>query len=106
MIKELLDLTLAPSRENNRPLLFEDPARMIAFLKAMDYKAWRAIVIGWTHPIVTAKDGSTSLKGVADWSTEEEIMANGNSKALNVIFNGVDQNIFKLINTCTEAKQA
>ncbi|KAK2359752.1 gag-protease polyprotein [Trifolium repens] len=81
-------------------------ARMTAFLKAMDYRAWRAIFIGWTHPIVTAEDGSTSLNGVADWSTEEETVANGNSKALNAIFIGVDQNIFKLINTCTEAKQA
>ncbi|KAK2421943.1 gag-protease polyprotein [Trifolium repens] len=81
-------------------------ARMVAFLKSMDQKAWRAIITGWNHPIVTAEDDSTSLKGVADWSPEEETEASGNSKALNAIFNGVDENIFKLINTCTEAKQA
>ena len=72
----------------------------------MDQKAWRAIITGWNHPIVTAADGSTSLKGVADWSLEEETEASGNSKALNAIFNDVDENMFKLINTCTEAKQA
>ncbi|KAK2402591.1 gag-protease polyprotein [Trifolium repens] len=81
-------------------------ARMVAFLKSMDQKAWRAIITGWNHPIITAADGSTSLKGVADWSLEEETEASGNSKALNAIFNGVDENMFKLINTCTEAKQA
>ena len=81
-------------------------ARMVAFLKSMDQKAWRAIITGWNHPIITAADGSTSLKGVAEWSPEEETEASGNSKALNAIFNGVDENMFKLINTCTEAKQA
>ncbi|KAK2411140.1 gag-protease polyprotein [Trifolium repens] len=81
-------------------------ARMVVFLKSMDQKAWRAIITGWNHPIITAADGSTSLKGVADWSLEEETEVSGNSKALNAIFNGVDENMFKLINTCTEAKQA
>ena len=41
-------------------------SRMIAFIKSMDQRAWRAIVTGWNHPMVTAEDGSTSLKGVAD----------------------------------------
>ncbi|KAK2451549.1 gag-protease polyprotein [Trifolium repens] len=81
-------------------------ARMIAFIKSMDQRAWRAIVTGWNHPMVTAEDGSTSLKRVVDWSAEEETIASANSKALNAIFNGVDQNMFKLINTCTEANQA
>jgi hypothetical protein len=69
--------------------------RMVAFLKSMDQKAWREIITGWNHPIVTAVDGSTSLKEVADWSPEEENGANCNSNALNAIFNGVE-NIFKL----------
>ncbi|KAK2415413.1 gag-protease polyprotein [Trifolium repens] len=81
-------------------------ARMIAFIKFMDQKAWRAIITVWNHPIVSAEDGSSILKGEGDWTSEEETEANSNSKALNVIFNGVDENIFKLINTCTEAKQA
>ncbi|KAK2356863.1 gag-protease polyprotein [Trifolium repens] len=81
-------------------------SRMTAFIKSMDQRAWRAIVTGWNHPMVTSEDGSTSLKGVAYWSAEEETTASANSKALNAIFNGVDQNMFKLINTCTEAKQA
>ncbi|KAK2362046.1 gag-protease polyprotein [Trifolium repens] len=81
-------------------------ARMIAFIKSMDQKAWKAIVTGWNHPIVTAEDGSSILKGERDWTPEEEAESNNNSKALNAIFNGVDENIFKLINTCTEAKQA
>ncbi|KAK2362825.1 gag-protease polyprotein [Trifolium repens] len=81
-------------------------ARMIAFIKSMDQKAWRAIITGWNHPIVPAEDGSSILKGEGDWTPDEEAESNSNSKALNVIFNGVDENIFNLINTCTEAKQA
>lgn len=30
----------------------------------------------------------------------------GNSQALNAIFNSVDQNVLKLINTCALAKEA
>ena len=33
-------------------------------------------------------------------------LALGNSKALNALFNGVDKNIFRLINTCTVAQDA
>ena len=81
-------------------------ARMIAFIKSMDSKAWKAIVTGWNHPIVSAEDGSSILKDERDWTPEEETASSNNFKALNAIFNGVDENIFKLINTCTEAKQA
>ena len=41
-----------------------------------------------------------------DWTKEEDELALGNSKALNALFNGVDKNIFRLINTCTVAKDA
>jgi hypothetical protein len=41
---------------------------MVAFLKSMDNKAWKAIIKGWTHPVVTAKDGTTSQKPEAEWS--------------------------------------
>ncbi|MCI58930.1 gag-pol polyprotein, partial [Trifolium medium] len=68
--------------------------------------AWKAIIKGWTHPVVTVEDGTTSLKPEAEWSEAEVNEALRNSKALNAIFNGVDKNMFKLINTCTEAKQA
>ncbi|MCI87142.1 gag-pol polyprotein, partial [Trifolium medium] len=37
-------------------------ARMVAFLESMDNRAWKADIKGWTHPIVTADDGTTSLK--------------------------------------------
>jgi hypothetical protein len=54
------------------------------------------------------KDGkaTTDLKLEKDWSKEEDELALGNSKALNALFNGVDKNIFRLINICTVAKDA
>src|SRR5204862_5263072 len=57
--------------------------RMIAFLKSIDTKAWRAVNTGWTHPTVTGVDGVVSLKPEEAWSKEEEAAALGNSKALN-----------------------
>ena len=46
------------------------------------------------------------MKNEEDWTTEEDEAALANSKALNAIFNGVDKNMFRLINTCTVAKEA
>ncbi|MCI96010.1 gag-protease polyprotein, partial [Trifolium medium] len=54
------------------------------------------------------KDGNatTELKPEEEWSKEEDELALGNSKALNALFNGVDNNMFRLIKKCTVAKEA
>jgi hypothetical protein len=65
-------------RSINRPPILDGSnydywkARMVAFLKSMDNRACKAVVKGWTHPISTSKDGTTSLNGEADWSEAEE----------------------------------
>ncbi|XP_057449186.1 uncharacterized protein LOC130740550 [Lotus japonicus] len=83
--------------------------RMTAFLKSIDHKTWKAIVKGWNHPIKVQAEGSTSNaeeKPEEEWTKDEDEAALGNSKELNAIFNGVDKNMFRLINTCTVAKDA
>lgn len=54
------------------------------------------------------RDGknTTELKPKKEWSKEKDDLALGNSKALNALFNGVDKNLFRLINNCTVAKEA
>jgi hypothetical protein len=84
---------------------------MVVFLKSIDSKTWKAIVKGWKEPVISVTEGSTTtltLKKEEEWSKEEDEdeEALANSKALNAIFNGVDKNMFKLINTCTVAKDA
>src|ERR1044072_5551314 len=87
-------------------------ARMTAFLKSIDNKTWKAVVKGWTPRVNKGKEteGSastiTDYKKEEDWTKEEEEEAWANSKALNAIFNGVDKNMFRLINTCVVAKEA
>ena len=86
-------------------------AKMTAFLRSIDNKTWKSIVKGWTPPvkkkIVEGTSTTTAeLKEEEDWTPEEDEAALANSKALNAIFNGVDKNMFKLINTCTVAKEA
>ena len=78
--------------------------RMVAFLKSLDNKAWRAADRGWKHHIKIEKDGTTTLKPEEEWSKEEEDLALGNSKALNALFNGIDRNIFRLVHQCELAK--
>ena len=79
----------------------------LSFLKSLDNKAWKAILTGWEHPVITKEGEATTEKKVEEqWTKEEEDLAFGNSKALNAIFNGVDKNIFRLVNNCEVAKDA
>ena len=81
--------------------------RMVAFLKSLDNKAWKAVLTGWVHPVITKEgEATTEKKPEEQWSKEEDDLALGNSKALNAIFNGVDKNIFRLVNNCEVAKDA
>ncbi|MCH80648.1 gag-pol polyprotein, partial [Trifolium medium] len=78
-------------------------SRMEVFLKSIDSKTWKAVVRGWKHPVL--KD-TTELKSEDKWTKVEDELALENFKALNVLFNGVDNNMFKLIKQCTVAKDA
>ena len=82
-------------------------ARMCAFLKSLDNKTWKAVINGWSAPYYQDAQGNvTSPKPETAWTDAEDEEAMGNSRALNDIFNGVDRNVFRLINTCTTAKNA
>ncbi|KAA0046860.1 gag-pol polyprotein [Cucumis melo var. makuwa] len=48
----------------------------------------------------------TSCTDEVDWTDVEEEASVENARALNVIFNGVDLNVFKLINFCSTAEEA
>jgi hypothetical protein len=96
---------------NRPPLLNGDnydywKSRMIAFLKSIDSKTWKAVLKGWDYPVVTNKERVSTPKLEENWTKEEDEQALGNSKALNAIFNGVDTKMFKLIKHCVVAKDA
>ena len=92
-------------RSTTRPLVLDgtnysyQKARMIAFLKSIDQKTCKAIVTKWSHSEVTNKDEIVSPKPEIEQTVAEEEASTGNSQALNVIFNRVDQNVCKLIKT-------
>ena len=81
-------------------------ARMKAFIKAIDEKAWRSVLTGWEHPVTKDTKGNEILKPEITWSMEEDRVANNISKTLNAIFNWVYANQFKLISTCKTTKDA
>ncbi|KAA0026049.1 gag-pol polyprotein [Cucumis melo var. makuwa] len=60
---------------------------------------------GYDPPMSTV-DGVLTLKSEVEWTDVEEQTSVGNVRALNAIFNGVDLNMFKLINSCTTTKEA
>ena len=57
-------------------------ARMNAFIKALDERVWRSMLTGWTHPTTKDDQGKVILKLEFSWSTEDDKLANYNSKAL------------------------
>ncbi|CAM8994318.1 unnamed protein product [Rhodiola kirilowii] len=105
-------MSLKEGQSTNRPPLLEGPnyaywkSKMKAFLKSLDERAWRAVMIGWTEPIMANPEGVGMPKPEALWSEADDVAAVGNSKALNAIFYGVDENVFKLIAECEVAKEA
>ena len=60
---------------------------------------------GWDHPVKKADNGESVKKSEIKWTVEDKL-ANSKSKALNIIFNTVDANQFKLISTCETEKEA
>ncbi|KAA0038855.1 gag-pol polyprotein [Cucumis melo var. makuwa] len=79
---------------------------MSAFLKSMDSKCWKSVLTGRELPSIKDAAGKTTLKPEITWTKEVDEESLGNLRALNALFNGINHNVFKLINTCTSAKEA
>lgn len=79
---------------------------MTTFLHFIDSKTQKVVVIGWEHSTVADATGKVSPKPKLSQCNAENEAFVGNARVLNAIFNGVDQNVFKLVNTCTSTKQA
>ncbi|KAG9446379.1 hypothetical protein H6P81_012507 [Aristolochia fimbriata] len=74
-----------------------------------DERAWRSVEDGWEPPTVEVREGADKkriLKSSAEWNDVEERLANCNSKALNAIFGGIDEEQFRRVSACTTAKEA
>lgn len=80
-------------------------ACIVSFLRSMDNRTWKAVIKEWSPPKITTKDNIETVKPEKDWTTLEDEKALGNSHALNSIYNGVDNNIFRIINTCVSTKE-
>lgn len=72
---------------------------MATFLKPIDNKTWKLVFTRQTL-LQAAKNGRFNPKLEIKWTKIEDEESFRNSHALNAIFNGIDQNIFWLINTC------
>ncbi|CAM8963043.1 unnamed protein product [Rhodiola kirilowii] len=105
-------MTLKEGQSITRPPLLEDSNYatwkpvMRSFLKSLDEKAWRAVIRGWTEPMMNNLTGEPVLKPEALWTEDEDKASMGNSKAMNAIFSAVNENVMKLIINCEVAKEA
>ncbi|CAM8899901.1 unnamed protein product [Rhodiola kirilowii] len=105
-------MTLNEGQSITRPPLLEGSNYatwkpvMRSFLKSLDEKAWRAVIRGWTEPMMNNLTGEPVLKPEALWTEDEDKASMGNSKAMNAIFSAVNENVMKLIINCEVAKEA
>ena len=66
-----------------RPPLLDDKnyaywkIRVKAYIKAIDERSWKSVVIGWTPPTVTT-DEVTTIKFNETWTKEENSLATAN----------------------------
>ena len=79
--------------------------RIKVFIRALDVRAQRSILTGWTPPTVTNSEGKKSIKPEVDQSNNDDRLANYNKKALHTLFNGCDVEHTKLISSCEIAKE-
>ncbi|CAM8975516.1 unnamed protein product [Rhodiola kirilowii] len=104
-------MSLKEGQSTNLTPLVEGPnygywkSKMKAFLKSLDEKAWMTLLVGWTPPLMANAEGIMILKPEAQWTDADEKIAAINSKAMNAIFSGVDENMFKLILNYEIAKE-
>ncbi|CAM8986471.1 unnamed protein product [Rhodiola kirilowii] len=103
-LKEGQSITRPPLLEGSNYATWKPVMR--SFLKSLDEKAWKAVLKGWTEPIMNNLTGEPIAKPEALWTEEEDKASMGNSKAMNAIFSAVDENVIKLIINCEVAKEA
>ncbi|CAM8990261.1 unnamed protein product [Rhodiola kirilowii] len=104
-------MTLKEGQSTTRPPLLEGSnyaswkRKMKSFLKSLDERAWKAVLTGWTEPTMENLTGEAVPKPEALWTEADDKASMGNSKAMNAIFSGVDENGMKLVITCEVAKE-
>ncbi|CAM8913909.1 unnamed protein product [Rhodiola kirilowii] len=103
-LKEGQSITRPPLLEGSNYATWKPVMR--SFLKSLDEKAWKAVLKGWTEPMMNNLTGEPIAKPKALWTEEEDKASMGNSKAMNAIFSAVDENFMKLIINCEVAKEA
>ncbi|GAA0175025.1 hypothetical protein LIER_28284 [Lithospermum erythrorhizon] len=64
------------------------------------------VLDGTNYPYWKNVAGVVVVKQEVEWSAAEEQISLGNNKALNAIFYVVNAEVFKMISSCTVAKEA
>ncbi|CAM8962701.1 unnamed protein product [Rhodiola kirilowii] len=103
-LKEGQSITRPPQLEGSNYACWKP--KMKSFLKSLDEKAWKAVMVGWTQPMMENLTGEVVPKPEALWDEANEKASIENSKAMNAIFSGVDENVLKLIINCEIANEA
>lgn len=72
-------------------------------IMTIEKSRWLVLKNLWTtkygRTVTIFQDGTSSLKLEIEWTNIEDNEVRGNSKTLNVIFNGFKKIMFRLINT-------
>ncbi|CAM8920686.1 unnamed protein product [Rhodiola kirilowii] len=103
-LREEQNVSRLPLLEGNKYVYWR--VRMKAFLKSQDESVWKAVEQGWTNPVTIDEGGKVVPLVEIKWTGEQKNAEAANSKAMNVIFSGVDGRNFKMISTCEIAKTA
>ncbi|KAH6823424.1 ribonuclease H2 subunit B [Perilla frutescens var. hirtella] len=81
-------------------------SRMNMYIKSIDERAWLAVIEEWSPPRMEGPNGVYILTPETQWTNDDRIIFNFNSRALNAIFVSVDVPCFTMVCNCTTAYQA
>ncbi|KAL1199497.1 hypothetical protein V5N11_008717 [Cardamine amara subsp. amara] len=79
---------------------------MTQLIQGQGEDAWTTVEEGWEPPCETTETSAKIPKLKARWTTDENNLSKFNARALNIVFDTVNDDAFKLILVCASAKQA
>lgn len=69
---------------------------MRAYIKFIDERVWKTILVKWIPPVIVVNEGTTT-KPENKWIDVEDRLYLFNSKLINAIFIAVGQKVFRFI---------
>ncbi|KAH6793341.1 hypothetical protein C2S52_003818, partial [Perilla frutescens var. hirtella] len=85
-VSEAINQYRPPALDSNGKNYAMWKSRMKMYIKSIDERAWLVVMEAWTPPRMEGPDGNFIFTPEIQWTNDDRIISNFNSRALNAIF--------------------